>query len=74
VHCACIVAYMIQELIPATNGHVVLVERIQKFICVHHNGESYVTWAKDADDAERECAERSQYGKPWKVLAYPAWM
>lgn len=65
---------MIQELIPQASNVITSVERIQKFICVHHNGESYVTWQKDADDARRNCADKSQYGEPWKVLAYPAWI
>ena len=64
---------MIQELTPTANGRIATVDRVQKFICVHHNGESYVAWAKDAEDAERECAERSQYGTPGRVRAYPAW-
>jgi hypothetical protein len=65
---------MIQDLIPQTSSIIASVERLQKFICIHHNGESYVTWQKDADAAHTDCAERSQYGEPWRVLAYPAWI
>lgn len=66
---------MIQEMIPAEDGRTIYVfDRLQKFICVHHNGETYVTWQKDARDAQKDCVENSRDGKPWKVLAYPAWM
>jgi len=66
---------MIQELTPSADKRTVYaVDRLQQFICVHHNGETYVTWAKDKDAARVECAEKSRYGAPWKVLAYPAWM
>ena len=66
---------MIQELIPQAGGTVISsVERLQKFICVHHNGETYVTWQKDKDAAYADCEERSREGAPWKVLAYPAWI
>jgi hypothetical protein len=53
---------------------IIATERLQNFICVHHNGETYVTWAKTKEDAAHECEEKSGYGKPWKVLAYPAWI
>lgn len=60
---------MIQELSREGNA-----ERIQKFICVLHNGETYVTWQKDKDAAAIECERRSGHGKAWKILAYPAWI
>ena len=43
----------------------------RKFICVHHNGETYVTYAHSKTEAAEECGERSAYAKPWMVLAYP---
>lgn len=66
---------MIQDLVPSqTRSSIIASERLQKFICVHHNGETYVTWQKDKDAAFRDCEENSREGAPWKVLAYPAWI
>lgn len=67
---------MITEMLPANfdKRTIYAFDRLQKFICVHHNGETYVTWAKDKDAARQDCIERSREGEPWKVLAYPAWM
>jgi hypothetical protein len=44
---------------------------VRKFICVLHNGETYVTYAETKEQAVEECTHRSGYGKPWKVLTYP---
>jgi len=57
-------------LTPLEDGTIAVQQVIQKYVCIFHNGESYVAWATSKADAAAEAESRGGYGKPWRVLVY----